>query len=65
MASLSLLILFSCLHTAFVLQEALTFLHEKKKVYTAFLDVKAFNTVWLCLIVKPFWKDIPLDMWHL
>ena len=38
----------SCMHTAFVLQEAIRSLYDlKKKAYAAFLDVrKAFDTVW-------------------
>ena len=38
----------SCMHTAFVLQEAINHLRSrKKKAYTAYLDVrKAFDTVW-------------------
>ena len=38
----------SCLHTAFIFQEAVASLREqKKKAYVAFLDVrKAFDTVW-------------------
>ena len=37
-----------CMHTAFVLQEAINHLRSrKKKAYTAYLDVrKAFDTVW-------------------
>ena len=38
----------SCIHTAFVLQEAISAsLEQKSKVFAAFLDVrKAFDTVW-------------------
>ena len=39
---------FSCLHSACILQEAISSVWErKKKVFVAFLDVKkAFDTVW-------------------
>ena len=38
---------YSCLHTAFLFQETITHLRERKKVYVALLDVKkAFDTVW-------------------
>ena len=37
-----------CVHTAFILQEAIQLLREKgKKAYVTYLDVrKAFDTVW-------------------
>ena len=58
----------SCLHTAFIFQEAVASLREqKKKAYVAFLDVrKAFDTVWHPgLMVKLHSKNIPLYLWHL
>ena len=58
----------SCLHSAFVLQEAVLSLREKKrKVFVAFLDVKkAFDTVWHAgLFVKLFHNEVPLYIWHI
>ena len=57
----------SCLHSAFVFQEAISLLQEQhKKAYVAFLDVKkAFDTVWHCgLMVKLHQKKVPLYLWH-
>ena len=59
---------FSCLHSAFILQEAISFVHErKKKAFVAFLDVrKAFDTVWHAgLLVKLYKNEIPLYIWHI
>ena len=59
---------YSCLHTAFILQEAIASQREKKKkVYVAFLDAKkAFDTVWHTgLMVKLHQKKIPLYIWHM
>ena len=53
---------FSCLHSAFLLQEAIQSLRlKKKKACVAFIDVhKAFDTVWhVGLIVKPYERSIP------
>ena len=55
---------FSCLHTAFVLQEAIQHTREAgKKAYMALLDTKkAFDTVWhKGLIVKALQKNLPKD----
>ena len=54
---------FSCLHSAFIFQEAVSSMREqKKKVCVAFLDVKkAFDTVWHGgLMVKLFQDNVPL-----
>ena len=59
---------YSCLHTAFVLQEAIASRQKKsKKVYIAFLDAKkAFDTVWhIGLMVKLHRINIPSYIWHL
>ena len=53
---------FSCLHSAFLLQETIQSLRlKKKKAYVAFIDVhKAFDTVWhVGLIVKLYERSIP------
>ena len=58
----------SCLHSAFVFQEAIFFLREKKKkAFVAFLDVKkAFDTVWHAgLFVKLFQCNVPPYIWHI
>ena len=58
----------SCVHSAFVFQEAVASLREKySKVYVAFIDVKkAFDTVWQAgLMVKLHSKNIPSHLWHL
>ena len=59
---------FSCLHSAFIFQEAVSsMLEQKKKVFVAFLDVKkAFDTVWHAgLMVKLFQKNVALYIWHI
>lgn len=56
------------LHSAFILlQEVVTAIRQKKKVYMALSDVKkAFDTVWHAgLMVNLFYKNIPLHLWHL
>ena len=57
-----------CVHTAFVLQEAIQSLRERgMKVYVAYLDVrKAFDTVWhQGLLVKLHQKGVRGPIWHL
>ena len=52
---------YGCVHTAYVLQEAIQSLQERgRKAYVAFLDVrKAFDTVWQAgLLVKIHEKGI-------
>ena len=59
---------YSCLHTAFIYQEAVQFVREKnRKVYVAFLDVrKAFDTVWhKGLLVKAHRKGVRGHIWRL
>ena len=57
----------SCLHSAFILQEAILSLREQKKSFVAFLDVrKAFDTVWhVGLMYKLSKFQCPLYIWHL
>ena len=57
----------SCLHTAFILQEGILSVREKKvKAFVAFLDTqKAFDTVWHAgLLFKLCNKGCPLDIWR-
>ena len=57
-----------CVHTAFILQEAIQSLREKgKKAYVAYLDVrKAFDTVWhQGLLVKLHQKGITGPIWQI
>ena len=59
---------FSCLHSAFILQEAISSVRErKKKVFVAFLDVKkAFDTVWHeGLMFKLALHKFPMYIWHI
>ena len=59
---------FSCLHSAFILQEAISSVRErKKKVFVAFLDVKkAFDTVWHeGLLLKLALHKFPMYIWHI
>ena len=59
---------FSCLHTAFIFQEAVAAIREqKKKAFVAFLDAhKAFDTVWHSgLMIKLHQWKIPMYIWHL
>ena len=59
---------FSCLHFVFILQEAISFVRErKKKVFVAFLDVKkAFDTVWHDgLMFKLALHKFPMYIWHI
>ena len=59
---------YSCLHTAYILQEAIQHTRERsKKAYVAFLDArKAFDTVWHeGLFVKLHNKGLPMRIWHL
>lgn len=59
---------YSCLHSAFVLQETISSLREQKqKAFVAFLDVKrAFDTVWHAgLMYKLTEFQCPLYIWHL
>ena len=55
----------SCLHTAYILQEAIH--HTREKAYVTFLDTKkAFNTVWYeGLFVKLYNKGFPVRIWYL
>ena len=58
----------SCIHTAFVFQEAIIYLRERgRKVYVAFPDArKAFDTVWHeGLFVKLYHAGVPLSLWYL
>ena len=57
---------FSCLHSAFILQEAISSVRERKmKVFVAFLDVKkAFDTVWHeGLLFKLAHHKFPINNW--
>ena len=57
-----------CIHTAFILQEAIQSLREKgKKAYVTYLDVrKAFDTVWhQGLLVKLHQKGIQGPIWRI
>ena len=57
----------SCLHTAFILQEGILSVREKKvKALVTFLDAqKAFDTVWHTgLFFKLRNKGCPLDIWR-
>ena len=57
-----------CMHTAFVLQQAIRSLRaQKKKAYVAFLDVrKAFDTVWHNgLLLKLLQFSFPKYIWTL
>ena len=59
---------YSCLHTAYILQEAIQHTRERnKKACVAFLDAKkAFDTVWHeGLFVKLYNKGLPMCIWHL
>ena len=58
----------SCMHTAFILQEAVRSLRvQKKKAYVAFLDVrKAFDTVWHSgLLLKLIQFQVPKYIWSI
>ena len=58
---------YSCLHTAFILQESIQSIREShEKAFVAFLDVrKAFDTVWhKGLFVKLHQKGINHRIWH-
>ena len=57
---------FSCLHSAFIFQEAVSSMREqKKKVFVACVK-KAFDTVWHAgLMVKLFQKNVALYIWHI
>ena len=53
---------FSCLHSAFIFQEAVSYMWEQKKVFVVFLDV--FDTVWRAgLMVQLFQNNVPLYIW--
>ena len=57
-----------CIHTAFILQEAIQSLRKKgKKAYVAYLDVrKAFDTVWhQGMLVKLHQKGIQGPIWQI
>ena len=59
---------YSCLHTAYILQEAIQHTREQhKKAYVAFLDARnAFDTVWHeGLFIKLHNKGLPMRIWHL
>ena len=59
---------YSCLHTAFILQESIQSIREShEKAFVAFLDVrKAFDTVWhKGLFVKLHQKGINHRIWHI
>ena len=59
---------FSCVHSAFILQESITSIREQKqKAFVAFLDVKrAFDTVWHAgLMYKLAEFQCLLYIWHL
>ena len=59
---------YSCLRTAYILQEAIQHTREcNKKAYVAFLDArKVFDTVWHeGLFVKLHNKGLPMCIWHL
>ena len=58
----------SCLHTAFILQEAIFSLREqRKKAFVAFIDVKkAFDTVWhIGLMFKLSQYRFPIYIWRI
>ena len=58
---------FSCLHSTFTFQKALSSMWEQQKVFVAFLDVKkAFDTVWHAgSMVSLFQNKVPLYIWQL
>ena len=59
---------YSCLHTAYILQEAIQHIREQhKKAYATFLDArKTFDTVWHeGHFIKLHNKGLPMRIWHL